>query len=118
MKNWKRMLSVLVTGMLLPLGALAAGAIAVDDEEGETEPGYGFVVGADSREEAGKQAMKECKKSGNTECKVVVRFDTCGAYAASKKYYGVGWGGTKEKAISMAMGKCEGKCRVVIADCE
>jgi len=30
--------------------AFAAGAIAVDDEEGSTDAGYGFVTGASSRD--------------------------------------------------------------------
>lgn len=103
---------------VLPIAAHAAGAIAVDDEEGESEPGYGIVTGMDSREEAGREALKQCKDSGNENCKVVARFDTCGAYAASNEYYGVGWGGTKQAAIGMAMEKCGENCRVVVSECE
>jgi Domain of unknown function (DUF4189) len=62
--------------------AFAAGAIAVDDDEG-TDAGYGFVTGASSRDVAGAEAMKLCKKAGNGDCRIVARFDTCGAYAAS-----------------------------------
>ncbi|HMS04225.1 MAG TPA: DUF4189 domain-containing protein [Burkholderiaceae bacterium] len=104
--------------LLLSAGAHAAGAIAVDDDEGEDEPGYGFVTGAANRDEAGRKALQECRKSGNDNCKVVARFDTCGAYAASKKYYGVGWGNTKAKAIDMALENCRGKCKVHVAECE
>lgn len=114
----KKSLSLAALLLALPFLAHAAGAIAVDDEEGDTEPGYGFVTGHDTRESAGKAALKECKSSGNENCKVVARFDTCGAYVASKKYYGAGWGNTKEKAISMAKDKCGEKCRVIIAECE
>lgn len=114
-----RLSKYLAIAMLaLPLSAFAIGAIAVDDEEGEDEPGYGFVTGYDNKDEARRDALKECKKSGNTGCKVVAWFETCGAYAASKKYYGAGWGGTKQKAEAMALDKCGGKCRVIVSECE
>ena len=109
----------LLAAFVIPVGVHAAGAIAVDDEEGETDPGYGVVVGADSREEAAKDAMKECRKQGNKGCKVVVRFDKCGAYAGSKKYYGVGYGRTKDVANTMAMNECGNKsCKVLVSECE
>ena len=114
----KKNLLTLFALLILPLAAHAAGAIAVDDEDGDDEPGYGFITGAKSRDEAGRDALKQCKESGNDNCKVVARFDTCGAYAASKKYYAAGWGSTKEKAINMALEKCGSKCKIVIAECE
>ena len=115
----KKLSSILVGLLLaLPMCAFAAGAIAVDDEEGETEPGYGFVTGASSRDAAGKGALKQCKDSGNDNCKVVARFDTCGAYAASKKYYGAGWGASKQKAESMALDTCSGNCTIIVSACE
>lgn len=99
--------------------AFAVGAIAVDDEEGEDEPGYGFSSGHDDKAEASKAALKECRKAGNKSCKVVVWFETCGAYAASKKYYGVGWGSNAAKASQMALDKCGNKaCKIKIAECE
>jgi hypothetical protein len=98
--------------------AFAAGAIAVDDEEGETDPGYGFVTGYDTRAAAAKGAMKECRESGNENCKVVARFDTCGAYAASRKFYGVGWGTSQKAAERMALENCGRNCEVVISECE
>lgn len=104
--------------LFLPLSAFAIGAIAVDDEEGDVEPGYGYVTGYDTKGEASREALKECRKSGNKNCKVVAWFETCGAYASSKKYYGVGWGSTKQKAEAMALEKCEGTCRVAVSDCE
>ncbi|MBF0463196.1 MAG: DUF4189 domain-containing protein [Magnetococcales bacterium] len=104
---------------ILPMTAQGAGAIAVDDEVGETEPGYGYVTGAESRDKAGQDALKQCRENGNEHCKVVARFDECGAYVASKKYYGVGWGSSKEAAVSMATEKCgTHNCRVVVAECE
>ena len=112
----RALLSVLL--FAAPLSAMAIGAIAVDDQEGDEEPGYGFVTGYNSKDEARREAMKECKKHGNAECKFVAWFETCGAYAASSKYYGAGWGATQKKAEAMALEKCGAKCQVVVSDCE
>jgi hypothetical protein len=112
--NWL-LLCALVT---LPSAAYAAGAIAVDDQAGDTDAGYGLAVGADTREEAAKQALQYCKEEGNTSCKVVVRFDKCGAYASSKDFYGVGWGNSKQAAIDMAKEKCGDHCKVIVSDCD
>lgn len=99
--------------------ALAAGAIAVDDEEGSasSEVGYGIGSGA-TRDEAGTIAMRECKKAGNTGCKVVVRYDVCGAYAASKTVFGIGWGSTEAAAQSKALSECGSGCKIVVSDCD
>lgn len=97
----------------------AAGAIAVDDEEGQgaKEVGYGVGEGA-TRAEAAKHALAERKKAGNKDCKVAVRYDTCGAYAASKKHSGIGFGKTKAIATKKALDECGiGACRIVVADC-
>jgi hypothetical protein len=117
MKTLPRLL--ILASLILPLGAWAAGAIAVDDEEGETEPGYGIVVGSATRDSAAKEALAECRKSGNKSCKVVVRFDKCGAYAGSKKYFGIGYGRSEDVARTMAMNECgNAACKVIVADCE
>ncbi len=120
MKALKTALPLLFSFLLATSGsAFAAGAIAVDDEQGDDEPGYGIVVGEDTREDAGREALKACRKSGNTDCKVVVRFDKCGAYAASKKYYGIGYGSSLNKAKSMALDACgNSNCKVLVSDCE
>jgi hypothetical protein len=114
----KQCLLVFCALLMFPVGAYAAGAIAVDDEEGEGEPGYGLYTGANSREEAAREALKQCKASGNKNCKVVARFDTCGAYAASTQYYGVGWGSTEKAATTMAKEQCGANCRIVVSECE
>lgn len=111
-------LAVLLTS-LMSTAALAYGAIAVDDEEGETEPGYGLVTGEPSQEAAKRKALRQCKEAGNDNCKVVVWFKNCGAYAASKKYYGYGYGTTKAVAVKQALEKCgNNSCRLVLAECE
>lgn len=98
--------------------AFAYGAIAVDDSVGETDPAYGFATGKDTKEKAQRQAMKYCKEHGDS-CKVVVWFETCGAYASSKKYYGYGYGSTKAKATADALKMCGIKsCQVIVAECE
>jgi hypothetical protein len=115
----KRSVLLAVAGLVLSLNVFATGAIAVDDEVGDEEPGYGLVVGHDDKASASKAALAECKKAGNKACKVVVWFEKCGAYAASKKYYGVGWGASEAAASKMAMDKCGNKaCEVKLAECE
>lgn len=102
-------------------GAFAAGAIAVDDDADTAggDAGYGLVTGEDTPEDAAKAAMKQCKSSGNSSCKVVLRFDGCGAYASSKKVYGVGTGKTEAEAQKNALDECGNKsCKVVVSDCE
>ena len=104
---------------MLPGFALAVGAIAVDDEAGEEEPGYGIAVGKASKDDAGRAALAECRKAGNRNCKVVVWFDGCGAYATSRRYFGVGWGRTIESAEDMAVRECgRSTCKVKISECD
>lgn len=102
-----------------PAMAMAIGAIAVDDQEGDEQPGYGLSVGHDSKEAARKAALRECKSAGNENCRVVVSFDGCGAYAASNKFYGTGTGTSIAKAERMALEQCGNKaCSVVVSECE
>jgi hypothetical protein len=110
---------VLATCSILMSGAAwAAGAIAVDTEEGQKagEEGYGIGWG-DTRDEAGRAAMRKCRGAGNDSCKVVARFDTCGAYASNRTKYGVGWGETEGAAKRMALDTCP-TCRIVLSECE
>lgn len=98
--------------------ALAAGAFAVDTERGQAAGDEGYGIGwGDSREEAGREALRECRKAGNDNCQIVARFDSCGAYVSSRTKYGVGWGSTKEDAKAMAFDNCP-NCRLVLAECE
>lgn len=109
----------LTLSLIAPLTAFAYGAIAVDDEVGDDEPGYGISVGEDTKEAAQKAAIKYCKEHGNEHCKSVVWFKQCGAYAASKKYYGYGYGPTKAVASQKALEMCaHDSCKVAVADCE
>jgi hypothetical protein len=99
--------------------ALAFGAIAVDDDA-DTKPGQaGYGIGSgDSREEAAAAAIVQCKKSGNDSCKIVVRYDQCGAYASSNAKFGIGWGKSEATAKSKAMDDCgNDSCKIVVSDC-
>ena len=116
MKSTRSLLAALL--IALPFSVFAVGAIAVDDEEGDTEPGYGLVTGMDSKSEATAGAMKECRKSGNKGCKVAVWFETCGAYAHSPKYFGIGYGKSKKVAESAALAECSGACKILVSECE
>ncbi|HOV85728.1 MAG TPA: DUF4189 domain-containing protein [Syntrophobacteraceae bacterium] len=118
MKKSAFLLVVPALVFLFAKDALCVGAIAVDDEIGESEPGYGFVTGAFSREEAKRRALDECGRSGNEDCRVVLWFESCGAYAASLTHYGVGWGSTKEQAKKRALDECGPGCVVKVAECE
>lgn len=117
-----RVLTSLLVVMTLFAGsnlAYAAGAIAVDDEAGSSASEAGFGVGSGAtREAAASDAMKECKKAGNSNCKVAVRYDTCGAYAASKADAGTGWGSSEAEAKRNALEACGAGCRIVVADCD
>ena len=111
--------SLLVLSLAIPLQVFAFGAIAVDDAADDNDAGYGFVTGEDSEAAAKAAALKQCKSGGNDNCRVVVWFKACGAYASSKNYYGWGYGNTKKAATSMALEKCgKDSCKVVISECE
>ena len=100
--------------------ALAYGAIAVDDDvEAANEAGFGWATGAASRKEAEHRAIEACREHGNDSCKVVVWFETCGAYAASKGHTGIGYGASREVARREALDKCGTEhCRIIVAECE
>lgn len=116
--KWRNLLFVAALASISS-HAFAVGAIAVDDEMGEDEPGYGFSYGYDNKEAAMKRALQECRKHGNTNCKVKVWFNGCGAYAASQRYYGVGWGSNKRTAESNALKQCGNRnCEIKISECD
>jgi hypothetical protein len=114
-----------LTAVALGLAATGAawswGAICVDDSFGD-EPsgvGYGFATEASSRQQASAGAMDACKSEGNEECKVVLTFKGCGAYASSKANFGVGTGANLQAAEKSALSACDGSdCMVVVSGCE
>lgn len=98
--------------------AWAKGAIAVDDEAGTRDTGYGLVTGYENKDEALRAALAQCRKAGNDGCRTVAWFETCGSYASSKQHYGAGWGKTEAAAEDMALDKCGSGCRIVVSECE
>jgi hypothetical protein len=105
--------------MLAATQSFAAGAIAVDDEAGTKAADVGYGIGSGStREEAGASALVECRKAGNSSCKIAVRYDTCGAYAASHDYTGIGWGSSESEARNNALSSCGAGCKLVVSDCQ
>jgi hypothetical protein len=109
----------LALSLLGPSSAFAYGAIAVDDDVGDSDPGYGIATGEASEAAAKKAALAKCKKAGNDNCKVAVWFKGCGAYASSKKYSGAGWGKTEEIAKAKALEKCGSeRCKIQVSECD
>lgn len=114
--------SLAVAGLLAlaPASAMAWGAIAVSDGKGQSadEVGYGYQLGSDTEDEAKKGAMKECRAKNKT-CKVVVAFETCGAYAVSGSRWGTGDSSTKGAARRQALANCGNEaCKLVISECD
>ncbi len=117
-------LRVLVVGSMMLCGSAHAFAatfdsIAVDDDAATSggQAGYGVGEGS-SADEAKREAMKQCRSSGNHSCEVAVTYQRCGAYASSKKNSGTGTGETEKAASAAAMDNCGiSACRLVVADC-
>lgn len=109
---------VLAAGLLAAGRVGAIGAIAVDDDQKYDVPAYGYAVDFETREEAEKAAVKFCLEHGE-DCRPVVWFEGCGAYAHSRRHFGYGWGSTREKASDMALEKCgKASCKVLIVACD
>lgn len=97
--------------------AFAVGAIAISDSGGR-DPGYGYSVRLPSREQAERVAVRKCRER-NESCRVVVWFETCGAYATSRERSGIGYGRSQGRAEDQAMDACGSRgCHVVISACE
>ncbi len=102
----------------LPIAAHAGwGAISADEVIGEKDPYWG-TGGGDSKNEATRESQKNCRDAGGSDCHVMVTFQQCGAYAASKKYSGTGVAANKKAAESKALAECNNSnCSVVVSDC-
>ncbi|MBF0147442.1 MAG: DUF4189 domain-containing protein [Magnetococcales bacterium] len=115
----KIIIMMLFWSLFIPVDLFAFGAIAIDDNTTDSDPAYGFSIGADTKREAKRTAMEYCEEYGGENCRVVVWFETCGAVAVSRKYYGYGYGSSKRRAIADAMEMCGSRhCRLVTAECE
>ena len=113
-------LAALLTSVGFSTSALAHGAIAIDDDQQtQAQTGYGFSAGRASPEDAERAAMWDCHEFGNDHCRVAVKFEQCGAYAASSQRQGYGQGATRSIAMKQALAMCnDASCKVVIAKCE
>ncbi|MBN9229431.1 MAG: hypothetical protein BGO90_02095 [Legionella sp. 40-6] len=93
------------------------GAIAADINNHDSDCAYG-IGGGSTREEAEKNAENSCDKAGGEQCKVVVTYNQCGAYALSKNYQGMGTGSNKHIAEEMARKQCQhADCVLIASDC-
>src|SRR5262245_25136286 len=101
--------------------AFAWGAIAVDHDYGEDPEDSGYVMvaqGHPTGAAAANDALTSCQDNGD-RCEVVLTFQKCGAYAASKTRFGVGIGTTLKQAEARAIASCKGSgCRIVVSDCD
>ncbi|MBE9608305.1 DUF4189 domain-containing protein [Chitinilyticum piscinae] len=96
----------------------AFGAIAIDQNDSSNAPAYGFSINQPSRQIAQQVAVDYCRQYGSN-CKAIVWFETCGAYANSSRHYGYGYGATKAKASADALSMCgSNSCRIVVAECQ
>lgn len=117
--------ATLIAATLFTVGsisaALAVGAIAVDDyyDEDPSEAGYGIATEYRNVGEASAAALEACQSEQNSDCKVVLTFKKCGAYAASAGGYGVASANTLADAEKRALRQCgDANCVVVISDCD
>jgi hypothetical protein len=97
----------------------AWGAIAVDLSKPDRAPEYG-LGGGQNEADAKEAAIEYCQEAAGkkSDCKVVVAYQQCGAYAASKKGGGYGINTTKKTAEAKAMSGCDDdSCKLVVSDC-
>ncbi len=120
LKATKQMLMLAAfAAVVFPVAASAAGWGAISAEEviGDKDPFWG-VGGGNSKAEASKNSQKFCREAGGKKCEVLVTYQKCGAYAASKQYSGTGTGTTKKVAEQNALKVCNNRnCSVVTSDC-
>jgi hypothetical protein len=94
-------------------------SIAISDARGVAGGDAGYGVGqGDSQADANEGAMHECRTHGNANCKLVLTYGMCGAYASSMNHAGTGMGRTAVEASKNALDACaHDNCKVVVADC-
>lgn len=111
-------LLVLAVMTLYPVDS-QAGAIAIAPTANNAVPKFGIVVRYKTMAEAEKAAVEKCMASGGVNCRVVERFDRCGAIAASEVAFGIGVGKDGRLARNKALSICGSvECRVLDNACE
>jgi len=100
--------------------AMAAGALAVDSNQGDQ---YGFAHGQPNTSQAAQRALNEC----GSGCQVVLQFDSgCAAFAAdqSRGSTANGWGtassasGAQSRAVSECQSRRGSNCTIRSWACE
>lgn len=116
-----RVIAGLVFGAVIGAASVASaggwGAIAVDYRGDPSSTVYGIGRGGDVGE-AGRAATSLCVKAGGNNCRVVVSYTQCGAFAAGTS--NVGWGMAMDKGTAEANARAgcgSSSCRVVVSDC-
>jgi hypothetical protein len=108
-------------GLAHTSSAFAWGAIVVDHDYGEDPEDSGYVMLTQKHrtsDAAASEALLACQDNGD-HCEVVLKFQKCGAYAASKTNFGVGAAMSLKQAERRAVASCKGAgCRVVVSDCQ
>jgi len=121
-----KLLGVVSAASVVAFGASQAFArdavydsIAVSDARGVAGGDAGYGVGqGDSQAESNEGAMHECTSHHNTNCKLVLTYEICGAYASSANHAGTGTGRSAVEASKNALDACaHDSCKVVVADC-
>jgi hypothetical protein len=121
-----KLLGVVSVASFVALGASQAFArdyvydsIAVSDARGVAGGDAGYGVGqGNSQAEANDGAMHECVSHHNANCKLVLTYGACGAYASSTNHAGTGTGSSAVEASKNALDACaHDSCKVVVADC-
>ena len=82
----------------------------------DSDPSYG-VGGGDSEAKASDNAVRFCRRAGGKGCKVVVTYNQCAAYAASRTTSASGKGATQKAAEAQALEACKDRCKIVVSDC-
>lgn len=106
----KRTIQMLIVALMISFAsgqALAAGALAIDSNQG---PSYGWAEGYGSVGQAEQRALNECGGG----CQVVLQYSSgCGAYAADQSGGSTanGWGTASSggAAQSRAMSECQSR---------
>ena len=82
-------------------------------------PKFGIVVGYKTVAEAEKAAIDKCMANGGANCRVVGKFERCGAIAASDVAFGIGVGSSGRLARNKALSVCGSvECQVLDNACE
>lgn len=100
-----------------PMWATKWGAIAVDGTTGK----FAGIEGLSSERKANKAAIKECRKNGGKQCKVIAAYyNGCGAMAWGDSKVTSYMGPQRQEAIDLAVKSCSKEttnCQAYYAGC-